>query len=122
MTSSVANLLLCVGLWLGLALFCCAGGRYDSVTDYKVTYRVDGYDRASLTYVNATGGTEQHDVDLPWTITFQGRYGQHLYLSAQGKGESGAIVVSISINGRIVKDATSTARYGIASVSTRCCE
>ena len=31
------------------------------------------------------GGTEQHEVKLPWTITFDGRYGELLYLSAQTK-------------------------------------
>lgn len=121
MTPSVSGLFLVFGLWLTLALRCCGGGRYSAPEGYKVTYRVDGSSRASLTYTNSTGGTEQHEVQLPWTITFDGNYGEHLYLSAQDKGYNGMIVTSISINGRIVKDATSTERYGIATVSTRCC-
>lgn len=121
MTSSISSLLIVIALWLGLALFCCGGGRYSDTGSYKVTYRVDGKKRASLTYTNATGGTEQHEVQLPWTITFSGHYGEHLYLSAQDKGYNGIIIASISINGRIVKDATSTEQYGIATVSDRCC-
>lgn len=122
MTSSVASLLIALGLWLCLAIFCCAGGRYADSNAYKVTYRVDGEGRASLTYSNATGGTEQHEVKLPWSITFNGRYGEFLYLSAQNKTNSSAIVASITINGRVAKDAISTERYGIATVSHRCCE
>ena len=120
MTSSATSLLIVIGLCLSLMLFCRAGSQHAG-DSYKVTYRVDGTQRASLTYTNATGGTEQHDVKLPWTITFQGRYGEFLYLSAQDNGYNGAIVVSISVNGRIVEDATSTEQYGIASVSERCC-
>lgn len=119
MTSSVASLLTVIGLWITLALFCCAGGRSGAIS--KVTYRVDGKGRASLTYTNATGGTEQHEVLLPWAETFNGRYGEHLYLSAQNKTNTSLIVASISINGRVVKDATSSEDYGIATVSDRCC-
>lgn len=122
MTSSVSSMLTVFGLWIVLALFCCGGGGYSQPSDNNVTYRVDGTDRASLTYVNATGGTEQHEVKLPWTISFQGHYGEHLYLSAQDKGYNGGIVASISVNGRVVKDATSTEQYGIATVSDRCCK
>lgn len=122
MTSSIASLFLVLGLWFVLAVLCCGGGRYAATDAYKVTYRVDGNGRASLTYTNATGGTEQHEVKLPWTLTFNGRYGEHLYLSAQDKGNNSAVVVSITVNGRIVKDAISSERYGIATVSDRCCE
>lgn len=122
MTSSITSLLLVFGLWFSFAFLCCGGGRYTSPGAYKVTYRVDGDDRASLTYTNATGGTEQHEVKLPWTLTFNGRYGEHLYLSAQDKGRNTAIVVSITVNGRIVKDAISSQQYGIATASDRCCE
>jgi len=38
---------------------------------------------ASLTYRNASGGTEQATVQLPWSMTFSGTTGQVLYLSAQ---------------------------------------
>lgn len=62
-----------------------------------------------------------HEVSLPWTLTFNGRYGEHLYLSAQNKTNTTEIVASISVNGKILKDASSTEDYGIASVSDRCC-
>src|ERR1041385_6771723 len=122
MSAALSNLLIVVALLFTLALLCCGGGRSLSPDDaYKVTYRVDGNGHASLTYANATGGTEQHTVKLPWTITFNGQYGEHLYLSAQDKGDNSSVTASISVNGRIVKDATSTEEYGIASVSDLCC-
>jgi hypothetical protein len=121
MSPAIPNLIMVAGLWLVLTLLCCGGGRHSSTDMHRVTYRVDGEGRASLTYRNATGGTEQHEVSLPWEIKFDGRNGEHLYLSAQNKGDFSGLTASISINGRIVKDATSTARYGIATVSTRCC-
>lgn len=122
MTSSIASLLMVLGMWLTLALLCCGGGRYSDTSSYKVVYRVDGNGRASVVYTNATGSTEMRDVTLPWTESFNGRYGEHLYLSAQDKGGAGLIVVSITVNGRIVKDAISKGEYTIATVSDRCCE
>lgn len=121
MTSSVSGLFIVFGLWLTLSLLCCGGGRYSDSQTYKVTYRVDGSDRASLTYTNATGGTEQHEVKLPWQVSFDSQAGEHLYLSAQDRGQNYGITTSISVNGRVVKDATSTEKYGIATVNTLCC-
>lgn len=121
MNSSVASLLMVIGLWLSLTLLCCGGGGYSGTSNYNVTYRVDGSGRASVVYTNASGSTEMRDVTLPWTESFTGRYGEHLYLSAQDKGGAGLIVVSITVNGRIVKDATSKGEYTIATVSDRCC-
>lgn len=110
--------LIILALWLTSAMLC-SSGRSQT---YKVTYRVDGEGPASVTYSNATGGTEQREVKLPWTETFDSRPGQFLYVSAQDNGGIGLIVCSISVNGRIVKDATSKGEYAIATVSDRCCE
>lgn len=109
-----------IGLWICLTFLCCGSG--SSTTHYKVTYRVDGQGPASLTYANSTGGTEQHRVTLPWTETFTARPGQFLYLSAQDDGGIGLIVCSITVDGKIVKDATSKGEYTIATVSETCCK
>lgn len=122
MTSSVVSLLMVLGLWLGVALFCCGGGQFSGTSNYKVTYRVDGKGPASVVYTNASGSTEMREVTLPWAEEFTGRYGEHLYLSAQDKGGVGLIVVSITVNGHIVRDATSKGEYTIATVSDRCCK
>ena len=121
MTSSISSLLMVIGLWLTLAFFCC-GGADKGIGSYTVIYRVDGSGPAHVTYSNATGGTEMREVRLPWTETFDGRYGEHLYVSAQSLDEYGSpITASISVNGRIIKDATSNGRFSIATVSDMCC-
>ncbi len=84
---------------------------------FFVEYQVNG-SSASLTYSNEEGGTEQHDVYLPWRKAFVVDRGTHLYLSAQNKSDyDPSVSVSISINGTVQKQSTSTARYGIASAS-----
>lgn len=122
MTPAISSLLMVVGLWLTLALLCCGGGRYGDVRQYKVTYRVDGNGPASITYSNATGGTEQQEVRLPWTQTFEAQSGQFLYLSAQDMAGGALVTSSISVNGLVVKDAVSRGGYTIATVSDTCCE
>jgi len=42
-------------------------------TGREVRYQVDGVGRASLTYRNASGGTDQMTVKLPWTLAFTGQ-------------------------------------------------
>jgi hypothetical protein len=50
---------------------------------HSVKYEVLGTGSASLTYRNASGGTDQTTVRLPWSVTFQAATRQFLYLSAQ---------------------------------------
>lgn len=119
MTPSITSLLLVLALWFGLAVFCCGGGSLSE--SHEVTYRVEGYGSASLTYANRTGGTEQRTVTLPWTLKFRAHDGDSLYLSAQGQ-EYASLTTSISIDGRLVKDATSSGDYSIAAVSMLCCD
>ncbi len=85
---------------------------------YKVTYKVGGTaDRASITIQNASGGTEQKSVSVPWSTSFEGRPGQFVYLSAQNKSEYGTVKATIELNGTTVQEASSNEEYGIASVS-----
>lgn len=121
MSSAVASLLTVFSLWLSLALFCCAGL---SNQTYEVTYSVAGGDnkRASVTYSNPQGGTEQQEIRLPWSHTMTVRSGEFLYISAQNKDDYGLVYVSISVNGRKVKDALSNGGYVIATADDRCCE
>lgn len=50
---------------------------------HQVRYAVEGGGLAFLTYRNASGGTEQMTVDLPWKLKFQAVTGDFLYVSAQ---------------------------------------
>jgi hypothetical protein len=84
---------------------------------HLIQYRVDGPWQASLTYQNATGGTDQITVKLPWELTFTGQQGQFAYLSAQNTEDWGSIECTILLDGIPVRRANANTPYGIASVS-----
>ena len=92
-----------------------------SSSTYRITYRVTGIgtNKASLTYENATGDTEQADVALPWEKTFSAEEGAFLYISAQNDRDSGAITCEILLNGTVAKTAKSSGAYVIATCSGR---
>ena len=69
---------------------------------------------ASLTYTNKSGGTEQQEVALPWTLEFQAARGTHAYLSAQNKAATGSVWVAIYVNGKTLKESKSSGPYVIA--------
>lgn len=84
---------------------------------HRVTYVVDGYTPASLTYRNESGGTEQRAVQLPWSLDMPNiPSGSILYLSAQNKS-TGTIKARIYLDSRQLQMAESDAEYGIATVS-----
>lgn len=87
---------------------------------HRVQYQVDGSARrASLTYQNASGGTEQKTVALPVSMVFDAPSGRFVYLSAQNGDQQGTIHVAITVDGRVLQEATSSSRYGIATASGR---
>ena len=88
---------------------------------YTVVYTVTGTsNRATLTYENGSGNTEQKDVDVPWTQTYTVPQGQFVYLSAQSRDDSSrTIECQIVVNGVVVEQAESTGRFVIASCSGR---
>ena len=90
---------------------------YDNSVD--VEYRVTG--TASLvdvTYVNKGGGTSQNDdVEVPWSYSFEGNRGDFVYISAQNQGETGKVTVAIYRNGTIIESSTSEGAYVIATAS-----
>ena len=84
---------------------------------HEIQYKVSGPYKASLTYRNAMGGTDQITVSLPWIFTFAGNPGQFTYLSAQNTEDWGTIECSIYLDGVLARHATANSAYGIASVS-----
>jgi hypothetical protein len=87
-------------------------------TSHVVTYRMTGTAySASLTYQNASGGTEQKDARLPWEWSFAAVNGQFVYISGQNRGTAGAVTCAILLDGAIVKTSTSDGAYKIASCS-----
>lgn len=93
-----------------------------AVASPAVEYRVEGsIARADLTIYNASGGTEQISVDLPWVLRFTGRPGQFLYLSATNPTATGALSARLSIDGAVLQQATADRPYGNATVRSTCC-
>ena len=95
--------------------------------EYSIEYVVDGpaieaglSQRARVTYRNASGGTEQAEVLVPWTLTFQAPHGQVVYLSAQKTWPRyGRITASVSVNGQPIQSASTETPFGVASAGGR---
>jgi hypothetical protein len=89
-----------------------------STASYKVTYRITGSSgKASLTYQNQDGGTEQTTVATPWDKSFTAKAGDFLYISAQNERDYGGVKCEILIDGKRIKTAESSGAYVIASCS-----
>jgi len=85
---------------------------------YDIIYRISGStSKASLTYENASGNTEQQDVRVPWELELEVPAGQFLYISAQNDRDSGSIRCEIVQDGKVVEEASSSGAYVIASCS-----
>lgn len=104
-------------LLFALLTFSACGSSPDSVK--SVTYRVDGTaTQVAITYANSSEGTSQITTTTPWTLQFQDpTEGQFLYVSAQNQHETGSVHVSITKNGTLYKESTSTGAFVIATAS-----
>src|SRR5574341_622872 len=91
---------------------------------YSVTYLVEGTaNKASLTYNNEQGGTQQENgVLVPWQKSIYIQSRTFLYISAQNQGPYGDIRVRIIVNGSEFKRSDSSGGYAIASASGSCCK
>jgi hypothetical protein len=88
----------------------------EGTTAKFVEYVVTGSaKRAMVTFINATGGTEQHVVNIPWRKDFMGSARDIVTLSAQKQSVNGIIEVKIISNGQVIGSSSSSAAYGIAS-------
>lgn len=83
-----------------------------------VVYTVTGKRAGTITYQNSNGDASQvtDTTKLPWTYSFTEPFGARgfLYVSAQNAG-TGSIECSISVNGQVVKQNTSTGTYAIVT-------
>jgi len=94
--------------------------RPHQVESHSATYVVTGTaSTASLTYTNASGGTEQNEVSLPWKHEMKVGTGRFLYISAQNKSDYGTVKVELYVDDGLVQSASSDAQYGIASANGR---
>lgn len=86
---------------------------------YQVTYRITSSCRASVTYTNQGGDTQQEqEVPSGWEHTFIADPGAFTYISGQLQCD-GKITATLLVNGVPVKNTTSKGEYVIASASGR---
>lgn len=86
--------------------------------EYIVTHSTAG--DISLTYENATGGTEQLETRASggeWRQTYRLPVGAFAYISVQNKEDNGTVSCSIMQNGLLWKTSTSSGAYVIATCS-----
>jgi len=95
-------------------------------TTATVLYEVTGSAKyASITYQTGNGDSaQQTDVDVPLKrksgeagLTYTMRQGQFFYISAQNGTESGSIICTVKVNGKVVKANTSFGGYSIVTCS-----
>lgn len=109
----------------GIYLWLSGGGPFSGLfvpaKPRTVVYRVTGVatQSASLTYENAQGGTEQREVDLPWTLSASMQPGAWAYISAQNQEDRGSVTAEIVVDGKVWKSSTSEGAYTIATASDR---
>lgn len=84
----------------------------------QVVYALRGSaNTASVTMSNATGGTEQGDVEVPFEHAFQAEAGAHLYIAAQIDESGGDLTCEITVDGVVVQTARSVGQFAIAVCS-----
>lgn len=105
---------------LFVVLVACGGSSGPSLP--SVTYTVSGSAReVSVTYANASEGTSQATVSVPWSHSFTcTKSGQFLYISAQNQGQTGTVTVRITKGGTTYKESTSSGAFVIATASGDC--
>ena len=83
----------------------------------KIRYEVSGSaSRMNVTYANKSGGTEQAYIGQGWSYEFtEDGDGQYKYISAQNAGGSGSVTVKIISDGHVLKTASSSGAYCVAS-------
>jgi hypothetical protein len=100
-------------LLMPLLLAAAACDENDNVT-YEVTGDAESVD---VTVFNDMGGQEQYnDVPLPWRMDYGGFKEDYVYLYAYNNGDSGTMTLTIYINGKLFKTATSSGPYTNATV------
>ena len=86
---------------------------------YNGKYQVTGTaNTVFVTYENQSGGISQEsDVSIPWSYSFQKKEGEFVYISAQNEGANGSVTVTIYRDGYVFKTSTSEGAYVIATAS-----
>ncbi|MDD5313550.1 MAG: hypothetical protein PHO26_10985 [Dehalococcoidia bacterium] len=107
-----------VRITLILVLFVCLGSSVSCKPKDSVTYEVTGdADVVDIVISDDDGDLERfYDIGLPWRQDY-GEFGQdYLYLYAYNKGESGTVIITIFVNGKVFKSETISGGYQSAVI------
>jgi hypothetical protein len=106
-------------LLLILSLFSSSACSAADESYYLVQYEVVGSTKSVMVTLTKPGASmEQHTWKVPFTLPplpFGGM--DTATISAQKQSERGDVTVRILVNGKVVREATSSSAYGIASVN-----
>jgi hypothetical protein len=117
-TNSIKAIWITTRIILVLFLMICLVINVACKPEDNVTYEVTGdAESVNVTVSNDNGGQEQYnDIPLPWRIDYGGFEESYVYLYAYNNGDSGTITISIYVNGKLFKTATSSGPYTNAVV------
>jgi len=101
---------------LALLSSCADPGASGGAPEYRAEYRVYGPCKMLATYYAQGEALQQDYVYDGWWYKFNPSIDDFLYISAQKQCEQGTVRVELYEGGRLVKRASSTAAYGIATV------
>ena len=96
----------------------CGSGCTSPVGPSNVTYEVTGSaTRATVTFVNAHGGSQATNVMLPWAYAFNAERKEFLSLSAQVVRGDGTVTVTIRKGTSVWKSAAAAGLSSVAVVA-----
>lgn len=100
-----------------LAFFCLPLFAQQREIRYNIVAMPDSYRDCIVkaTLARANGSTEQLELKLPFEFKFYANAGAFLYLSAQMGRSCESIHVEIHADGKLIGEANSSVRYGIAT-------
>ena len=99
-----------------LASGCTATTTGEKSGAHKVTYKVTGTTKASITYTDGGTKTSQEtEAKIPWTKTIKSNGDAIVYqVTAQNGAPSKTVACSISVDGKVVDENVGKGRYAIA--------
>jgi hypothetical protein len=106
-------LLLVACLLISLALLAAC-----QVKTVNVRYEVGGTAATiAVTYRNATGATEQRDVQGTWSYEFQAKQGEVIVLRAANKTTEGTVTCRVLVDGQVFKEGQSEGAWKFVDCS-----
>lgn len=94
-------------------------GGGDGPERYTIRYEVVGTATAVDITMDRPGQTvsQYSAVSVPWTYQFIADKGDTVYISAQNRGKSGSVTVTISLDNETIEATTNSGAFGIATAS-----